>query len=258
MKSKMILILFLFFCVKIPAKIVPLTGMLKPESITVGNKYIYIVGFPEIYILDKADFSLVKKFGKKGEGPQEFLQFAATFADNNQLIICDNMRALFYTLNGNYKREIKFRTFIWRELTPVGNKFVGKTRFNENRIDTLALNLYNANLNIEKRLVKYKMWKMDNIIDYRNIQFATYNDKIFVKPFINNFTLEVYDTTGKKLYSINREYEKVEVSDADIQRYHSYFKDYSKVRKNYENIRKQLQFTDTFPAIQTFTVAAGG
>jgi hypothetical protein len=238
------------------AKIVPLTDMAKPESITVGSDYIYIVDFPGIYIFNKADFSLVKKFGRIGEGPQEFNQFACTFAHNNQLIVCDLVKALFYSSDGNYKKEVKHPNYIWRELTPVGNKFVGKGRFNEGRIDYIVLNIYDARLKTEKRLAKYKMWSMGkNMIDYRNLQFATYKDKIFVKPFINKFTLDVYDTTGKKLYSINRKYEKVEVSDADIQRYHNYFRYYAKVRKNYENIRKELQFADTFPAIQTFTVA---
>lgn len=257
MNIKVIFILFLFFSMILPAKIVPLTGMLKPESITVSSNYIYIVDFPGIYIFNKADFNLVKKFGRTGEGPQEFLQFAATFAHNNQLIVCDYVKVLFYSLDGNYKKEIKAPNYIWRELTPVGNKFVGKMRINEGKLDYVVLNIYDSGLKTEKRLAKYKMWKMDNIIDYRNLQFATYKDKIFVKPFENKFTLDVYDTTGKKLYSINREYEKVEVSDADIQRYHSYFKNYSKVRKNYKNIRKELQFADTFPAIQTFTVTDG-
>ncbi len=257
MKCKLIFILLLFFSIILSAKIVPLTGMLKPESITVGSDYIYIVDFPSIFIFNKADFSLVKKFGRIGEGPQEFNQFACTFAHNNELIVCDLVKALFYSLDGNYKKEIKHLNYIWRELTPVGNKFVGKGRYDDGKNDSVALNIYDARLRFEKRLAIYKMWKMDNIIDYRNLQFATSEDKIFVKPFENKFTLDVYDTTGKKLYSINREYEKVDVSNADIQRYHNYFRTYAKVRKNYENIRKELQLADTFPAIQTFTVADG-
>jgi len=255
MKCKWIFILSLFFSIILSAQIVPLTGMLEPESITVGSDYIYIVDFPGIYVFNKADFSLVKKFGRIGEGPQEFNQFACTFAHNNELIVCDLVKALFYSSDGNYKKEIKHPNYIWRELTPVGNKFVGKGRFNEGSLDYVVLNLYDSRLKTEKRLAKYKMWRMDNIIDYRNLQFAAYKDKIFVKPFENKFTLDVYDTTGKKLYSINRKYEKVEVSDADIQRYHNYFRYYARVRKNYENIRKRLQCADIFPAIQTFTVA---
>jgi outer membrane protein assembly factor BamB len=257
MKRKLIFILSLFFGIILSAKIVPLTGMLKPESITVGSDYIYIVDFPGIYIFNKADFRLVKKFGRIGEGPQEFNQFACTFAHNNELIVCSLVKALFYSSDGNYKKEIKHPNYIWRELTPVGNKFVGKGRFNEGRIDYIVLNIYDARLKTEKRLAKYKMWRMDNIIDYRNLQFATYKDKIFVKPFVLQRVLDVYDTTGEKLYSINREYEKVDVSDADIQRYHNYFRTYAKVRKNYEEIRKKLQFADAFPAIQTFTAADG-
>ncbi len=257
------LILFLLICMAmlLPGEIVPLPGMIRPDSVTVGNDYIYITDFPTIYIFNGKDFSLVKKFGKSGEGPQEFLQFAGVFIRGDDLFVCDLGRALIYTKEGKYKKEIKARNFIWRELMPVGDKFIGKGRFNENKIEYISLNLYDAALNHEKQVLKYRSWgaaylgKMNNIVDYRSIQYIPYKGSIFVKSEEKDFIIDVYDTSGKRLYRIQRDYEKIPVTEADIKRYHDYFRTYSKVRRNYEQLKNKLGFYQVFPAIQTFTIA---
>lgn len=257
------LILFLLICMAmvLPGEVVSLPGLLRPDSVTVGEDYVYITDFPTIYIFNRQDFSLVKKFGRSGEGPREFLQFACVFIRGDDLFVCDNVKVLLYTKDGKYKKEIRARNFIWRELMPVGNKFIGKGRFNENKIEYISLNLYDGALNQEKQVLKYRFWgqgylgKMNNIVDYRNIQYIPYNGKIFVKPGEKAFIIDVYDTSGGKLYRIQRDYEKIPVTDTDIKRYHDYFRTYSRARRNYEQVKKKLGFYTVFPAIQTFTAA---
>jgi hypothetical protein len=45
---------------------------LSPELIRVDENKIYITENANIYIYSKKDFKLIKKFGKKGAGPEEF------------------------------------------------------------------------------------------------------------------------------------------------------------------------------------------
>ncbi len=245
----------------LPGEVVSLPGLVRPDSIAVGEAYVYITDFPTVYVLDGKDFHRVKKFGSSGEGPREFLQFARVFIRGDDLVVCDLGKASIYTKDGTYKKEIKARNFIWRELMPVGTKFIGKGRFNEDKIEYISLNLYDAALNQEKQILKYRFWgtaylgKTNNIVDYRNIQYIPYDGKIFVKPEEKTFVIDVYDTSGKKLYGIRRDYEKIPVTEADIKRYHDYFRTYSKARRNYERIKKTLGFHPVFPAIRTFTIA---
>jgi hypothetical protein len=245
----------------LPGEVVPLPRMIRPDSVTVGKDYVYITDFPTVYIFNGKDFSLVKKFGRSGEGPQEFLQFAGVFIRGDDLFVCDYVKALIYTKEGKYKKEIRARNYIWRELMPVGDKFIGKGRFIEDKIEYVSLNLYDAALNHEKQVLKYQFWgagylgKMNNIVDYRNIQYIPYKGNIFVKPEEKNFIIDVYDKSGKRLYRIQRDYEKIPVTEVDIKRYHDYFRTYSKVRRNYEQLKKKLGFYKVFPAIQTFTIA---
>ncbi len=244
-------------------KIVPLPEMRKPDALTVDTDYVYITDFPTLYIFKRPGYKLVKTFGTQGEGPKEFNFVANTFVQGKHLIVCDYVKALFFTKDGSYEKEIKPPVFIWREMTPFGKKFAGKSRFDEGHTDYIGLNLYDSRLRREMQLLKYPMWNMDgdgrapNAMDYRNLQFVTCEDKLFAKPHVTDFIIDVYDTSGKKLRSISRDYEKLMVTAVFKKRFHDYYRTYSKVRRNYENIKKKLRFYGTFPAIRTFTADSG-
>jgi hypothetical protein len=53
-------------------KLATLTGIMKPDSIYIDNRQIYIMENPTFFIYSLEDFRLKKKFGKPGEGPREF------------------------------------------------------------------------------------------------------------------------------------------------------------------------------------------
>ena len=92
------------------ARVIPFPELLSPELIRVDENKIYITEKANIYIYSKKDFKLVKKFGKKGAGPEEFkigfanlgdsmpfamdvrrgLEQAAQEASNVDLIVADN------------------------------------------------------------------------------------------------------------------------------------------------------------------------
>ena len=47
--------------------------LMRPGRIMVDKDKLYILEFPHIYIYSLDDFRLIKKFGRQGEGPQEFM-----------------------------------------------------------------------------------------------------------------------------------------------------------------------------------------
>jgi hypothetical protein len=244
------------------ARVIPLTGMARPESVKAGKDYVYIVDFPSIHIFDKRDFKKIGAFGKRGEGPGEFNQFAGTHPKGDQLVICNHIKALFFTPRGKYIKEKKLRNQIWRQLTPVGNGFVAKGRFVENDTDYISLELYDSGLKRLKRLLKYKFHfqgESDKIymLDYRNIQFITHQGKIYVKPDHAKFIIDVYDSAGNKEYSIKRDYEKIATTGAHLQKYHDYYRYSPRLKKFYENIKQRIAVPSFFPAIRTFTIADG-
>jgi hypothetical protein len=97
--------------------------------------------------------------------------------------------------------------------------------------------------------------KKCDAIEIRGLQFQVFNDKIFFKRG-KHFIIDVFDPSGKMLYTIHQEYEKIKISDADKKRYHDYFKTVHPWKRFYESlIKKEIYFPDFFPAIQLFIVA---
>ncbi len=72
-----IVIILLFFVgsfgeLLMAKKVVTLSGILAPSDIKIDEERIYITQHEEIYIYSLKDYRLIKKFGRKGEGPGEF------------------------------------------------------------------------------------------------------------------------------------------------------------------------------------------
>ncbi len=83
------------------------------------------------------------------------------------------------------------------------------------------------------------------------------DNKIFLKGLEEEFVIHVFAASGQKLYSINREYKKIKMTEADKKRYLDYFKTSRIFGKAYDQIKPRLEFPVYFPALQTFAAADG-
>jgi hypothetical protein len=64
--------LFFLSCVVFAANTVELPDLLDPAAIHVDGNRMYITEHATIYIYSTKDYHLIKKFGRRGEGPKEF------------------------------------------------------------------------------------------------------------------------------------------------------------------------------------------
>ncbi|MCP4218390.1 MAG: hypothetical protein GY765_27385, partial [bacterium] len=72
MKQLILLVLFIFTGLGLWAEMLQLPNLTKAQRIRVDEKQIYIVEGAHIYIHSTADLRLIRKIGRKGEGPREF------------------------------------------------------------------------------------------------------------------------------------------------------------------------------------------
>ena len=77
-------------------------------------------------------------------------------------------------------------------------------------------------------------------------------NKYIVVTGHEGFLLNVFDKSGKKLYSIEQSYQKKPVTDTDKQEVHEFFKNNPRFRAFYEARKHLLKIADFFPAIQGF------
>ncbi|MCP5108241.1 MAG: hypothetical protein GY950_32950 [bacterium] len=256
-----VMLMVLIVCMLPGAKVVPLPGLTNPDSIRVDDANIYITQFPEIRIYSRADFKLKKTFGRKGEGPREVLKYAQLYVLGDSLMVGDRFKVLYFTKTGDYIKELKAKSRIHWGVMPLGNKFVGKAKAKDGKVEYDTAVIYSPQLEKEKEAYRYRFFytewkggKKCDAVEVRGIQYQTYDNKIFAKRG-KDFIVDVLDHNGKKLYSIKRDYEKIKITEADKKRYIDYFKATQPWKRLYDmHFKNEIFFPDYFPAIQLFLV----
>lgn len=95
--------------------------------ICANAEYIYVADWKTytIKIFDH-DFNLVKKFGKKGKGPQEFGKIFSDMAcDDRQLYVATINKLYVYSAAGEFEKELLLKTQT-RSLFAAGDRFIIK------------------------------------------------------------------------------------------------------------------------------------
>lgn len=260
-KISLLLLAMLSACFLCGEKVVEMPELSKPDSIHVDKDNIYITEFPNIYIYSKSDFTLKKKFGRKGEGPGEFLKYTLLYIRPGHLLVSDRNKVSYFSKEGKYIKEIKAQSLANWGVMPLGDKFVGKSRRTENKISYDRAVLYSPDFKKEKEIYRYRFFytllkgrKRCNAVEVRGIQFHTFAEKVFIQGE-EGFTIDVLDMDGNRLYTINRDYEKVKITGADKKRYRDYFQTTIPWKRLYDTyIKREMFFPEYFPAIQQFLV----
>ena len=66
-----VLVLFITFPA-LATRVATFPDLMDPKHLLLDGEKLYISDYPSIYIINRSDYSLQKKFGKTGRGPGEF------------------------------------------------------------------------------------------------------------------------------------------------------------------------------------------
>jgi len=94
-------------------KLAALSDLLVPDFMAVDNSQVYVAESTTVFIFSMKDFKLVSKFGKPGEGPQEFMKSVLGFGGISIFPLDDSLgissvgKFSFYKKNGEYIKEMK-------------------------------------------------------------------------------------------------------------------------------------------------------
>lgn len=236
--------------------------LLRPHQIAVDDTQIYIGDGASVYIYSLKDFTLVKKFGREGEGPQEFRN-----TDNSRtridvrgkyLLVNSTKRVSYFKKDGTYIKEIN--PAFGRLFQAMGDNYIAAHRVR--RADKQpglmrAIKIFDPDLKeikqvglIEGRYIRHKGYR----IFAETLTFQAHNGKIFIGGH-HDFFIDVFDKNGNKLKPITLDYQRPAVTEQDKQDVINYIK----TSPNYVNTRdfflSVLLFPKTFPAIWNFTTA---
>jgi hypothetical protein len=219
-----ILFLFCLSSFQLAEQVVPLPGLINPDSITVVNHHIYITARETIYIFSVVDFKLKAKFGKEGEGPREFKINPAGVAklqvdiQPGTIIVNSNSRVTFFTKDGKYLKEVQISS--GNNFKQIGDHYVGYSTSRESKILFLTINLYDSTFNKLKEIFRKEYYvqpnKKFNLVklgcgNARRAVYTVYNEKIFVEGDEN--VIHVFNKEGNEHYVIKLNYERLKVSE---------------------------------------------
>jgi hypothetical protein len=238
-------------------KVATLQEINKPWTFFVDQDRFYISETVSVYIYSLKDFKLIKKFGRRGEGPGEFTVVNKIGVniqpDYDKIQVTDAVKSAFFTKSGKLIKELKGNiegsNFLY-----VGNNFVGRGWVSEGKKDFEAINLYDSNFKKLKEVFRKEFFSsppekynvhFKNYLDY----YAGYN-KIFITAE-HDFIIRVYDSNGKPEYTIKKDYPLKKITKEDKADYHKSLK----LRfTRYEEIKHKIRFTPYFPAIQRLII----
>lgn len=238
-------------------KIATFADFNKPGLIVVDDRQIFVIEDTTIFIYSPKDFSLVKKFGKKGEGPQEFQpMFGAPVRVKLQpdYILVNSLGKLsYFTRKGEYIKELKHAIGAGAgELFPMGDGFAAAGFAQADNTFFITVEIYDSELKKIKEIHRMSMPMRGQKFKAleKAILMQASPDKIYVAGD-SDFVIDVFGKTGKKLYIIKEEYDNIKFTDLHEKEIMDWFKTNPNTRQFFDQIKNSIQFPSSFQAVRS-------
>ncbi len=252
----LVLMSMLFTKPVLAVKIVPLPQLLKPNTLVVDDNQIYIADGTSIYIYSLKDFGLKKKFGRDGEGPQEFKRKIYVIDIQDDHIVVNSLgKVSYFAKDGKFIKEMKTPPQHLR-FRPLGKKFTGVSTFAENRVMYNGINIYDANFKKELEIARMEhevqFGKGTSVFAWTKSSDTCENKLLTATG--KDFVINVFDENGKKLGPIKTKYEKIKVTDKDKEKVIHLLKTDPETKEYFEML-KPIKISDYYPAIREIMAA---
>lgn len=229
----------------------------KPELIKVGKNLICINEDAVVYLYDLNDFKLIKKFGRKGEGPGEFSTSMIINILEEKIMIESRGKLSFYSLKGDLIKEIR-RLPKYRRLKILEDRYVASSGILSKEVYHNVAKILDTDFN------ELKTFYHDEAMYHQQKQGTNYAttwdfDVSEKKCFIvgsSDFKIDVFNKNGDSLYTISPYYKRVKFPQEFID---AWFKRVKRRRgmNFYNYAKKKVRWPEFFPAIRDLIVDDG-
>lgn len=244
-------------------KVVPLPDLLNAEAIALDDGQMYIVDGSTVHIYRLKDAALVKSFGKKGEGPQEFMVNPQSgrplFIDvqGDAITITSMGKVSFFNKSGEFIKEMNIRSSGSADnVQPLGKGFVGQSITPGNTDKKRGIILYDGQMVPVKTLLEvehhFQLGKGLKVFREPGV-FITRDGKLYV-TWDAEFRIRVMDAGGEGRTLIERPYKRLKVREAEKEEVIAYLKKHP-FFKNFFELLKPIRFPEYFPAISEMRIA---
>ena len=228
----------------------------RPMFVTADDTQLYISEDTSVYIYSLEDYKLIKKFGKAGEGPSEFVRFCIAMPVDDKILVNTTGKIVYFTKKGAFVSEAKTKAGFNFIFIPIKTNFVG-LGFSEDKKEKAfyrTINIYDKELNKTKTLFKKKMNiqrdKINPFDSNNRLPFQVWKDNIIVLD--DNDSINICDSNGKILNTIKPAYTKYPVTEEVIDGMKDFYKTDPRTKQFYERIKNRLSFPKHLPNLRNF------
>jgi hypothetical protein len=261
--------LFVFPGVALADKKASFSAVLKPEAILVYEDELFINEGPSIFIYSLKDYQLKKKFGKEGEGPQEFKLSSLGLEGHkicfrifpDSIFVSSEKKISYFSRKGEFIKEKRITDPQVIDLTPLGEGFVGRNYKPIENIPYFSVDLYNKEGKKIKEICKHPIphYKKENLVLWHLVsklpEFKTDGERIFVAGG-GDFVIDIYNSKGENVQSIKQTYKKREITDSERMEIMGVWRDdYPFIKREWDMFKNMIKVPRYFPAFRTFSIA---
>lgn len=228
----------------------------RPIFVAADDTQLYISEDTSVYIYSLKDFKLIKKFGKAGEGPSEFVRFAIAMPIKDKILVNTTGKVVYFSKKGDFVSEAKTKAGFNFIFMPVKNDFIGLgfTQDKKENAFYRTINIYDKDLNKNKTLFKKKMdFRRDKINPFdsnEQIPFQVWKDIIYVLDDKN--AINICKPDGKIIRTIKPEYKTMAVSQEDKDGMMEFYKTDPRMKQFYDRLKNRIAFPKNLPNLRNF------
>lgn len=227
----------------------------RPEAVAADNNQLYITQNSSVYIYSLKDFKLRKKFGTRGQGPQEFIAPLWVIPLKDSILVNSIGKISYYSLGGKFLKEQRATEGFSRMFVPAGKNYVGFSFTQANRANYITVNIYNGKLEKVRELARFKNFLQRegtiNPLGLREAVVQVMDGKIFYNSDGHN-GIDMYNVEGKKIKTINPGFDRIRLTKQHKKEMHEYLRIDPRFKQAYERMKQRIRFPAYFPVIHQF------
>ncbi len=253
-----------------------LPQLVYPKNLVLGPNRMVISDYPHLYLYQLNPFRLIRKIGKRGEGPGEFYVDQLSMRTKLAGLVCSIFgKALYVNSQGRLTifdldgrllevRKLKSQRSRARGFFKFGDGFVSyKTARVKSRLFSTIMQ-YNMELSEKREILRTRFWLADfkrfrgvryNFFERANgsIAFDLSANTLFVSNNLSSqIEIDLYDQSGKKQRTLHYRVEPIPVPKQFSKIVFDYFR--YKFKRGLKVNVDATAFPEFFPAMRKFFV----
>jgi hypothetical protein len=253
----LILVLLVFSVVIHGERVAVLPEIMKPVTLAVDDTQFYVTEGASIYIYSLQEFKMLKKFGREGQGPQEFQIHPrvplVVDVMTDRLIAISIGKISYFTKKGEFIKEVKSSGLVFYP-KPFGDQFLAVSEIVHDGIRYGVINIHDSKLNKIKEIYRAKSGFQQpgqgTLVLNKAFMVQSIKGKILL-PGKDDATIDVFNNQMKKLFSIHLDQKRIKVDQKFKDQVIHHAKTSPESKDLYPFI-KPLIFPDYFPVIAAF------